>query len=326
MRTVPSQVNGSMYKRAPGLWVITTYYNPCKYKSRLKNYDIFERSLREAGIPLLTVECSFNDEPELKGRPSVINVNSDNVMWQKERLLNLAASWLPPSAKYVAWIDCDVLFDNESWAVDTVKLLQTHQVAQLFETANRLGEDGEPTDPPDISRSFASVTVPDPKTALSHKRYDAHGHTGYAWAMRRELFDEVGLYEAAVSGSADHFMAHAIYNDYCFCIENALKRDPKQIKHLREWGETFYEKVQGSLACVPGELKHLWHGELEHRRYFLRMHEITDLGFDPYTDLLSEPGRPLAWRTHKPELHQYFVNYFKSRREDGQDQSSAVAR
>lgn len=314
-----------MYKSTRDLWVITTYYNPCQYKTRRKNYDIFERSMLEAGIPLVTVECSFDGSYELPESQHVLQVASDSVLWQKERLLNLAASWLPPWVRYVAWIDCDVLFENERWAVDAVELLKKHQVVQLFETANRLDKHGKDTSPPDLSKSFSSVTAKDPCCALGHQRYDMHGHTGYAWAMRRELFDEVGLYEHAVSGSADHFMAHAIYNDYGFCIENALKRDEKQIKHLKEWGEAFYARVQGNLGTVPGQLKHLWHGELAERRYFLRMHEITDLGFDPYVDVDAAPGRPLAWKTNKPKLHQYFVDYFKSRREDGQDQSLAVA-
>ena len=50
------------------------------------------------------------------------------------------------------------------------------------------------------------------------------------------------------------------------------------------------------------------------------MHEITDLGFDPWTDLHCVPGAPLEWSAAagaKPGLREYFGNYFASRREDG---------
>jgi hypothetical protein len=137
---------------------------------------------------------------------------------------------------------------------------------------------------------------------------------------RRELFDAIGLYEYAVSGSADHFMAHAVYGQYGFCIENALKHDPRQIEHLLKWSNTFHSLAGGVLGTVSGEIFHLWHGSLDRRDYFNRMWKITDLGFNPELDLTALPGRPLEWRPHvyvkKPELVAYFAEYFAARRED----------
>lgn len=301
------------------LVVITTYFNPCGYQTRRKNYDVFMAGMAQAKVPCLTVECAFPGQDfELPDSPDVVKVRANTLLWQKERLLNLAASYPSKSVKYVAWLDCDILFDNPAWPQDLVRVLQKYPVAQVFETARRLGPAGEP-DAEAIAESFASVMARNPES-MNAGRYDAHGHTGYGWAMRRELFDEVGLYEAAVSGSADHFMAHAIFGHYGFCIENALKHDPAQIEHLKEWGQRFYAKVQGRLGVVPGQIRHLWHGDAVNRRYFLRMHEITDLGFNPYSDLLALPGQPLEWSPdmNKPELETYFTNYFDQRREDGE--------
>jgi len=298
--------------------VITTYFNPCRYKTRRVNYDLFMEGMRRAGVLCLTVECAFPGQQfELEETVDVIRVRANTLLWQKERLLNLAAGYLPPSVKYVAWLDCDILFDNPNWARDVVRVLKTHQVAQVFETAKRLGPDGV-SDADPIAESFAAVMARNP-ASLEAGRYDVHGHTGYGWAMRRELFDDIGLYEAAVSGSSDHFMAHAIYGNYGFCVENALKHDPIQIAHLKEWGERFYARVKGSLGVVPGQIRHLWHGDTENRRYFLRMHEITDLGFNPYTDLVAVPGQAREWSPtmNKQGLKDYFANYFDQRREDG---------
>jgi len=299
------------------LAVITTYYNPVRYQTRRKNYDVFMAGMKKAGVTCITVECAFGDEPfELEESPAVIQLRSKTLVWQKERLINIAASYVPDHFKYIAWIDCDVVFMNNSWVKDTIKVLKKHQVAQLFKTCMRLDKHGDRTN--DISESFASVMSDHPEY-LNYERYDKHGHTGYAWAMRREIFDKVGLYEAAISGSADHFMAHAIYDDYNFCIQNALKHDEFQISHLKEWGKRFYEIVKGSLGCVQGEIEHLWHGDAVDRRYFLRMHEITELGFNPWTDIVSLPGKPLDWSPgmNKLGLVKYFDNYFRGRREDG---------
>ncbi|WP_455923394.1 hypothetical protein [Pseudomonas putida] len=301
------------------LVVLTTYFNPCRYATRRRNYDLFMAGMRQAGVTCITIECAFGQAPfELPPALDVIQVRANTLLWQKERLLNLAASWLPRQCRYVAWLDCDILFDNPRWPRELVKQLQRHPVAQVFETALRLQRGNVPGDAPDVAESFASVMRRYPE-ALDAGRYDRHGHTGYGWAMRREIFDEVGLYEAAVSGSADHFMAHAIYGDGNFCIRNALKHDPRQIAHLQAWRERFFTRVQGSLGVVSGQISHLWHGDAVNRRYFLRMHDITDLGYDPFTDLVARPGQPLEWASgmDKPGLRHYFANYFASRHEDG---------
>lgn len=307
------------YIPAPELWVITTYFNPCRYKTRRDNFDIFAASLRNAGINLLVVECAFGDgEFELPELLDTVRVRSRSLMWQKERLLNLAASWLPASCRYVAWLDCDILFMNPAWAVNTCELLSTHAVVQVFETALMLEQGNVEQETSVRVESFGAVTPGSPDL-LSCGRYDRHGHTGYGWAMRRDIFDAIGLYEHTVAGSADHYMAHAIYNRYGFCVDHSLQNNPHAGRHLREWGERFFSLVQGSFTVVPGEIKHLWHGDLQNRRYLQRMLETSELGFNPYTDIIARPGKPFEWdpEMDKPGLIAYFSEYFSNRREDG---------
>ncbi len=309
------------YNQAAELWVITTYYNPCGFKSRRATYDTFMETMRLSHINVVTVECAFGDEPfELPASPSIIKIRSQSLFWQKERLINIGAAYLPDSCKYVAWIDCDIVFQNPNWARETCDLLSDScTVVQLFESCTRLEQGNRmPLCVADVV-SFAKVTGQD-MTTLDCGRYDKHGHTGYAWAMRREIFDTVGLYEYAVSGSADHFMAHAVYNHYGFCVENALKHDPIQIAHVKRWGNAFYALAQGKLGVVNGHVLHLWHGSQDRRDYFRRMWVITELGFNPDTDLIDWPGRPLEWHDdvlrNKSALAAYFAEYFASRLED----------
>lgn len=308
------------YARAPGLWVITAYFNPCRYATRRATYDLFAHSLKRSGIPLLTVECAFgNDEFELPASLDIVRVRSSSVMWQKERLLNLAASWLPPECTCVAWLDADILFENARWAADTVRLLSEHAVVQVFESALQLERGYVVGDTPHTAQSFGAV-APTRLHLLSCGRYDQHGHTGYGWAMQRDIFTEVGLYEHAIYGSADHFMAHAIYGGMDdFCIHNVLGKSPRQYQCLKQWAGRFHAMVAGSFTAVPGQIVHLWHGELGDRRYFQRMLEVIALGFDPYRDVVALPGRPLEWHPDmdNQELKDYFIAYFKQRREDG---------
>jgi hypothetical protein len=302
------------------LAVITTYYNPSRYKTRRINFELFKQHMIESDVQLLTVECTFgNDEPELPPSPDVIHLTAQSVLWQKERLLNIAAHALPDDVDAVAWIDADVLFDNPNWVNDTLKALDDAPIAQLFSHCLRQTQDGQVGNMPDVSESFASVMSRFPES-MELERYDIHGHTGYAWAMRRVIFDKVGLYEHAISGSADHFMAHALFNNYNFCVQNALMHDENQISHLKAWGERFHAQIQGNISYVKGQIRHLWHGNKEHRNYFHRMHQITRLGYNPWTDLQIHEGAPIEWSTelNKTELVDYFHSYFASRKEDGE--------
>ena len=90
------------------MWAITSYYNPVRYKRRLSNYRLFRANL---GVPLVAVELSFDGQFELteKDADILLQISGGAVLWQKERLLNLAIKAVPPNASSIAWIDCDTM-------------------------------------------------------------------------------------------------------------------------------------------------------------------------------------------------------------------------
>lgn len=315
-RIAGKSVDSYVYRYAAGLAVVTAYYNPAGFRSRRRNYACFAKALKQSGIPLVTVECAFGDQPyDLPESVDVVRVRSKSVLWQKERLLNLAIRWLPPTCRYVAWLDSDLLFTNQNWARDTVDLLQEVELVQVFETCNRLPQDTDVGG--QRCRSFASVVTENP-AALQAERFEEHGHTGYGWAASRALLETHGLYEHAIAGSADHYMAHAALGDLdSACIERMMRGSALLVEHFRDWAKPFHGSVRGRLRAVPGEVLHLWHGDLENRRYFLRHLELADLKFNPYTDLIARPGRPLELAGDRPELAEWFQSYFASRQEDG---------
>lgn len=300
------------------LVVVSGYYNPCRYHSRRKNHDLFCESLDAQGVTHLTLECAFPGQDfELPEALHVLRVPAGTQCFQSERLYNLLASWLPDTCRYVAWVDCDVLFANPNWAAEAVQALQAYPVVQLFERCHRLPENGE----------LSQASVVDSLGAVMQRagwatpqgNLDKHGHTGYAWAMRRELFDEVGLYEGAIAGVADHMMAHAFYADYGTCVEAFIGTSPRQMAHFRAWGAQMHARVQGRLGVVAGDITHLWHGSAENRRYLEQLHLLCHLDYDPATDIVAPFGRPVEWSKgfNKPAVRQMLDQYFIRRREDG---------
>src|SRR5262245_28638638 len=109
------------------LWAITAYFNPVGYRRRYANYQMFRRHL---SIPLLTVELAFDRDFELRDTDAdcLIQRRGSDVMWQKERLLNLAIDHLPTTCTRVLWIDCDLIYTCRNWAADLNRLLDAYPV------------------------------------------------------------------------------------------------------------------------------------------------------------------------------------------------------
>ena len=301
------------------LHAVTCYFNPAAFETRRRNYELFADGLRAAGVPCLTVECVFGDErPTLAPGPGVITVRGRDVMWQKERLLNVAMARLPASCTKVAWLDCDVLFENPAWAARTSRVLETLPIAQPFDRVVRLPRGvrayaGEGDEWP----SFSAVYGKHPHRLLAGD-FANHGHTGFAWAARREILARHGLYDACISGSGDHMMAHAFVGDWSSgCIDRILGRNTAHRAHFVAWCQSLYRDVRARVGVSPGTLLHLWHGDMDNRRYVLRNQELAGFEFDPAADLRVGENGCWEWNSVKPALHEWAVRYYPSRKEDG---------
>lgn len=346
------------YQDCDDLWSVTCYFNPLHYRNRLTNYWIFADKMAQSGLKLLTVECAFGNDPfDLPSSPTVLRVRSPDILWQKERLLNLVIQKLPPQAHKVAWLDNDVLFSNPGWAVQTAHLLDNFPVVQPFEQLVHIYPNGVETEeelsPP--SQSFAYMHQYDSNLVFGD-RYFRHGHTGLAWAARRELLERHGLYDGCLSPNADHLMAHAMCGDFegcCFknlmyilshshltnllyiveahfgrilpdrleraikCNSNTAVSNEAMLSHFLRWGRLFYEDVQGRLGCIPGTIVHLWHGSHKDRNYLTGQHYLIKMGFNPETDLRIGIEGCWEWACECPELQQWARDFFYGRKDDG---------
>jgi hypothetical protein len=315
------------YEPVEDLWLVACYFNPAEYKIKAQNYAVFRDAAARSHLHLLTVECAFGNDPfMLPPAPDVLHVRASDVMWQKERLLNLAVARLPRRCTKIAWLDCDVLFENPRWAVETSRLLDHYPVVQPFATAIRLPSgtrdycgEGE------VLPSFAAVCAANPETAREGD-YEKHGETGLAWAARRDVIAAVGLYDASIIGGGDHLIAHASCGDWSSpCITGLLGAANPHRDHYVRWAEVFYRHVQARIECVAGSALHLWHGDKADRRYFPRHRELESFGFDPEKDLRIGACGCWEWASHKVEMHRWAADYFFQRKEDGHADPAGAA-
>jgi hypothetical protein len=306
------------YARPRDLGIVTSYFNPCSFRTRAENFERFVEPIRAAGIPLVIVEGCFEGQgPTLDARHGSLQVGARDLMWQKERLLDLGAAWLPAPCTKVAWLDADVIFEDEDWAVATSERLETAVVVQPFAEAVRLSRGAALPEPGnDVFESFGAVYARRPEV-IRLGRYEGHGHTGFAWAAQRDVFARHGLYDACIAGSADHVMAHAFTGDWeSPCVTRNLGRGGRHLAHFRRWCRRVHEEVRGQLSFTPGRLFHLWHGSMENRRYSERNRELQAFGFDPTEDVRISSSGCWEWASEKPDLHAWSRRYFADRRED----------
>jgi hypothetical protein len=314
----------AQYARPSDLWVITCYFNPHGYQSRLRNYTIFRQALDRSGINCLTVECAFGQQRFVLPETGSVRLRCQTILWQKERLLNVALAHLPPECRKVAWMDADILFVNPDWAVRTSGLLERYAVVQLFDRVIRLPQGQQSAEArKEAWRSFGAVYARRPQILLSAD-FARHGHTGFGWAARREVLAAQGFFDTCIAGSGDHVMAHAFCGDWqSGCIQRVLDEGHPggpnhHMEHFVEWSRAVYSGVRAAVGYVPGTILHLWHGETADRRYVTRNRDLAGFAFDPRADVRVGAGGCWEWNSDKPALHQWAIDYFRHRKEDGE--------
>lgn len=302
---------------AGGLWAITCYFNPMRFRRRILNYRLFRERLK---VPLVAIELAYGPEFELGEGDAEILVQlrgGRDVLWQKERLLNLAMRSLPSTCSKVAWIDCDVVFEADTWSERTSALLDGFALVQPFSHLHQMPRDWEPghARPPrtGLLHSVPFLIASGMPVATCLGTTQSQLSPGHVWAARRELLDAHHLYDACIIGGGDIAIARAAYR----CFEFAIRRQHLNENHYLAWARPFCDEVCGKVAHLEGDLFHLWHGESEHRRYLERNEGLGRFRFDPSADIALDQNQAWRWNSDKREMHDYVRDYFASRREDG---------
>ncbi len=311
-------VPADRYEPADDLAVITCFFNPGGYRNKRENYERFMEPLRAGGLHTLTVECAFGSDPfELPAGEGVLHVRGGSLMFQKERMLNLALPYLPPAFTKVAWLDADVVFERADWPKAASAALEEHVVIQPFEECYRL---------PRGASAYAGCGERWLSFAAAYRqrypvvttgRYKDHGHVGFAWAARRSLLETVRLRDVDPNGHGDHLMAHAMLGDWnSVCVRRLVGAVGPYAESTRRWARQFHGEVQGRLGYIPGALMHLWHGRIADRRYYTLALHLRAFGFDPDRHLCEHPSGLWAWTEEAATMEAEYRRYFATRRED----------
>lgn len=301
------------------LWGITTFFNPEKYKSKYRNYKKFRKSSDKQGLNLIVVECVFGDADfELldKDAEIVVRVRCNSILWQKERLLNIALDHLPEECINVAWLDADVIFLNDNWINETNELLEKYKVVQLFETAVRLNKDQEFTKLEDFpeGKNNGQKQIGYMYKMMNDINVDYYPASGLAWAIKRQVIEKIKFYDKMILGSGDTVMLRSFFEP-----EDAIKKSLSTLKleeDILQWIKKTNQIINRQIYYTQGTILHLFHGKMKNRFYGDRYFLIRKHNFDPNKDLILNKDGCWEWNTKNKKMIKSVEKYFLMRNED----------
>ena len=301
----PSQARSGIHVFPDKLYVVTTIFDPLRFRNRYWNYWAFENMVNKAGAILYTVEIAFGDRhfevtDSENPRHLQLRAKDNQELWLKENSLNLLIERLPSDWKYVAWIDADVSFARPDWAQETMHLLQHYDFMQLFSQAQDYNVNYESS--MIIPGIVYGRTLKDSTLAgkiiegyyygmakIGEERKWLYKHPGFAWAARREALDKVGgLIDWAILGAGDFLMANALYGEIREGRTINAGYSDNYKKLCLNWQERALKYIRKNVGYMPGLVHHYYHGKKEDRKYNTRWKLLVETKFDPLTDIKKD--------------------------------------
>jgi hypothetical protein len=240
------------------LYVILPYFNFLKKKSFDKNLDLFLTNFKKyTNVQIVISEASSDGEFLEVECFKHLKYQTSQILWYKENLINLAIKSLPEDWNYVAWIDRDVEFLEESWVEQTINSLNNFSIIQPWSNITFLDQDENP----EFSEKIRVSSV---NFALNNFNFDIHfPHPGHAWAANRNFFNTVGfLYDKMIFGGADLIIFDCIFNflpkfKKNFCLS-------KQYYSISDKYRNCFKSIK--VSFINQKIIHHFHGKIEDRR------------------------------------------------------------
>jgi hypothetical protein len=294
--------------------VLLVYFNACSYKKLAQNLLLTYHTLVRAGIPVFLVQHCFPGQVPLMpaNGTTIFNTKSESYMFYKENLLNWLMRKVPQQYTKFYTMDCDLLFDKETWYDDVSILLDTHDIVQPFDTAFWLGSDLKTIE----LKRMGIVSAE--KKGLNLKLSDHH--PGFAWAFRRDFIEPKGIFDLNIMGSGDCIITSAALQKH-IKYTHWNNNSPNWI--LEKYDEYFKSFEGNKTSFYSQSLYHLWHGSRDNRGYNKRYVDFKNIILERAITnidelfILNDHGLYDFHHSVRDIMNRTILDYFQTRQEDG---------
>jgi hypothetical protein len=295
--------------------VIIVISNPCQFARRfILAREFIKRFEHESNVKLYVVELAYGKQKFYvteKNNPAHLQIQTNEpVLWHKENMINMGVKkLLPNNWKAFAWIDADIEFENATWALDTLKVLNgCRDIVQLFSHAIDMDKYDNAMN---IFSSFGFQFSKNRTYGLTGA--NNFWHPGFAWAMTRKAYDRIGgLYDLSILGSGDNNIALSLIGKSMRSVNGQASDGYKQSVFDYE------KKLVGlRLGYVPGIIRHHFHGSKANRKYVERWQILVDHQYDPFVHVTkNDQGLLIPTSKCPKKLLEDIMIYFAERNED----------
>ena len=294
--------------------IIVVISNPCLYAKRYILFKEFIKRIEEeeTNVELFVVETIYKNQKFIvtnSKNKNHLQLKTETPIWHKENMINLGVKYLLPTDwKAFCWIDADIEFESNSWALDTLKILNgCKDIVQLFSHCIDMDKNESSLN------NFNSFGYCFNKNKQFTSKGLDYWHPGYAWAITRNAYEKIGgLYDKGVLGSGDSIMALSFINkcnkmmnpNYSEDYNNSMLDFQNKAKTLR-------------LGYTPGVIRHYFHGCKKNRNYTERWQILIKHSYSPNIHLkYDEFGILVPTENFSSEFKDDILDYFKQRKED----------
>lgn len=313
--------------------------NPVRWRSRYANYQKFAKHVADSGAILYTCEIAFGGrafEITQPDNPFHLQLRTTDELWHKENGMNLMMARLPADAKYIAWIDADVMFQRPDWAQETLHLLQHYDFIQMFSYAHDMNSNNEITSTHSgfmfqyaevVSNRVANITAGDfskaafipPHLSSTSGSGGSSGywHPGFAWAAKKTALNAVGgLIDFSILGSADWHMAWSLIGKANYSLAAGLTQNYRN--GVKEWEARANQHIKQNVSYMPGSVTHSFHGLKAKRYYGSRWKLLVNSKYDPLVDIKKDTQGLWQLSGNNLTLRDGIREYARIRNEDEQ--------
>lgn len=280
---------------------IVSFFSFYENEVVVENYNRFKAQIPKED--LFVIELSFFDLPFFAKESRIkLRGGGKNVLWQKERLMNIILETIPKEYANIAWVDADILFRNKDFIRDINLKLRDHSVIQLFKKANWLEQGG--------------VIGQEWETIIFNNDTRTH-HPGFGWAARREEIEKIKFFDYHITGNGDVFIYSLLSGTRSGWSKTFLSL-PGVGYYANKYIEKAKKYLKSDVSYLDDEIDHLYHGDYKNRLYNER-HIILEKGhFDPVEHLRISSSGLFEWNLKSDEakkIHRDIYNYLKLRKE-----------